>query len=329
MNAVPGASDAAKAANEQARNIAKRFGTALGDLGMTYNHRGNYIEADEALTEAMNLLVQTRGIENFDAAWVAMLKGSIEVMRGDFVAAEPRLREGTRNVQRTGGLQQPASVYAESMLAWFLHMTGRRDEAKELINTARTRIAVKLGPTHQRVVEANLTYAGMLINEGRFAEAIAIAEPYTNIKNQSPANANIVLGAALAQSGQTDRARALLDAGISIQEARKARNNIWWIEGMLARAELSLAQRDYAAAKADFQSILAGAVVNGVGAQYTARAHLGLARAEAALGDVVAAHNHLTRADVLLNAPQVNGLLGKLSAEVKRETDKLKQISKK
>jgi eukaryotic-like serine/threonine-protein kinase len=328
-NPASGASDAAKLANEQARNIAKRFGSALGDLGMTYNQRGNYIEADEALTEAMNLLVQTRGIENFDTAWVAMLKGSIEVMRGDFAAAEPRLRDGTRNVQRTGGLQQPASVYAESMLAWFLHMTGRREEAKELINTARTRIAVKLGPTHQRVVEANLTYAGMLINEGRFSEAVAIVEPYTKIKNQSPANANIVLGAALAQSSETDRARALLNAGISTQEARKARNNIWWIEGMLARAELSLAERDYAAAKADFQSILAGATANGVGAQYTARAHLGLARAEAALGDVVAAHNHLTRADALLSAPQVNGLLAKLGAEVKRETDALKQISKK
>ncbi len=332
MSALPGASDAAKAANEQARNIAKRFGTALGDLGMTYNQRGNYIEADNALTEAMYLLAKTRGLDNFDTAWVVMLKGSIDVMRGDFVAAEPRLRDGTRNVQRTGGLQQPASVFAESMLAWFLHQTGRREEAKDLIDMARTRIAAKLEPTHQRVVEANLTYAGMLINEGRFAEAIAIVEPYThitNIKNQSPANANIVLGAALAQSGETDRARALLNAGISIQEARKARNNIWWIEGMLARAELSLAERDYVAAKADFQSMLAGAVANGVGAQYTARAHLGLARAEAALGDTLAARSHLMRADALLNAPQVNGLLGKLSAEVKRETGALKQISKK
>ena len=329
INALPGASDAAKAANEQARNIAKRFSTALGDLGMTYNQRGNYIEADKALTEAMNLLAQTRGITNFDTAWVVMLKGSIDVMRGDFVAAEPRLRDGTRNVLRSGGLQQPASAFAESMLAWFLHMTGRRDEARDLIDTARTRIAAKLGPTHQRVVEANLTYAGMLINEGRFAEAIAIVEPYTKIKNQSPANANIVLGAALAQSGETDRARALLNAGISIQEARKARNNIWWIEGMLARAELSLAERDYAAAKTDFRSILAGAVANGVGAQYTARAHLGLARAEAALGDMAAAQSHLARAEALLSAPQVNGLLSKLSAEVKREADALKQISKK
>jgi eukaryotic-like serine/threonine-protein kinase len=328
-NPASGASDAAKAANEQARNIAKRFSTALGDLGMTYNQRGNYIEADEALTEAMNLLARTRGIDNFDTAWVVMLKGSIDVMRGNFVEAEPRLRDGTRNVLRTGGLQQPASVYAESMLAWFLHMTGRRDEAKELIDTARTRIAVKLGPTHQRVVEANLTYAGMLINEGRFAEAIAIVEPYTKIKNRSPANANIVLGAALAQSGETDRARALLDAGISIQEARKARNNIWWIEGMLARAELSLAERDYAAAKADFNSISGGAIANDLGAQYTARIHLGLARAEAAQGDVAAAQSHLKRADALLNAPEVNGLLVRLSADVKRETETLKQPTKK
>jgi len=332
ITAVPSASDTGKAASEQARNIAKRSATALGDLGMTYNQRGNYLEADKALTEAMNLLAQTRGINNFDTAWVVMLRGSIDVMRGDFVAAEPRLREGTRNVLRSGGLQQPASVYAESMLAWFLHMTGRREEAKALIDTARTRIAEKLGPMHQRVVEANLTYAGMLINEGRFVEAIAIVEPYTDItntKNQTPANANIVLGAALAQSGKHDRARALLNAGISTQEARKARNNIWWIEGMLARAELSLAERDYGAAKADFQSILAGAIINGVGAQYTARAHLGLARAHAALGDTVAAQDHLTRADALLNAPQVNGLLAKLSAEVVRETAALKQTASK
>lgn len=331
ISPVPNASDAAKAANEQARNIAKRFSTALGDLGMTYRQRGNYVEADDALTEAMNLLAETRGSDNFDTAWVVVLKGSIDVMRGNFAVAEPRLREGTHNVQRSGGLQQPASVYAESTLAWFLHMTGRRDEAKDLIDMARKRIATKLEPTHQRVVEANLAYAGMLVNEGRFAEAIALVEPYTKIKNQSPANANIVLGAALALSGENaaaSRARALLNAGIGIQEARKARNNIWWIEGMLSRAELSLAERDYTAAAADFNSILGGAIANGVGAQYTARAYLGLARAEAARGDAVTAHAHLVRAQVLLDAPQVNGLLGKLNADVRREMDALKQKSK-
>ena len=98
---------------------------------------------------------------------------------------------------------------------------------------------------------------------------------------------------------------------------------------MLARAELSLAQRNYAGAKADFNSILGGVIANGVGAQYAARAYLGLARAEAAMGDTIAAQRYLTRAETLLSAPQVNGLLGKLSAEVRREADAIKQISKK
>jgi eukaryotic-like serine/threonine-protein kinase len=313
----------------QARNIAKRLGTALGDLGMTYTQRGNFIEADEALAEAVKVLSQTRGSENFDAAWVVMLKGSIDVMRGNFVEAEPRLREGTRNVQRTGGLQQPASVYAESVLGWFLHMTGRREEGKNLINVARARIAQKLGDTHPRTIEANLTYAGMLVNEGRLAEVIALVEPYVNLQNQPVVNARIVLGSALAQSGDVSRARELLNAGISALEARKARNNIWWTEAMLARAELSLAQQNYAAASADFNSVLGGATANGHGAQYTARVHLGLARADAALGDKAAAMAHLTSAETLLNAPQVNGLLTKLSTEVRRESDALKQTPKK
>ena len=331
-NAAPDVTDAAKSGDGQARNIAKRFSNALGDLGMTYNQRGNYVEADAALTEAMNLLAETRGSDNFETAWVVVLKGSIDVMRGNFVVAEPRLRDGMRNLQRTGGLQQPASVYAESRLAWFLHMTGRRDEANRLINITRERIATTLGPTHQRMVEANLTYAGMLANEGKFAEAIALAEPYTKLENQSSANANIVLGAALALSGENGaaaRARVHLNTGIGSQEARKARNNIWWIEGMLARAELSLAERDYAAAAADFNSILGGAIANGVGAQYTARAYLGLARAQAARGEPIAAYEHLARAQLLLNAPQVNGLLAKLNSEVRTEMDAVKQIAKK
>jgi eukaryotic-like serine/threonine-protein kinase len=313
----------------QARNIAKRFGTALGDLGMTYTQRGNFIEADEALTEAVKVLSQTRGSENFDAAWVVMLKGSIDVMRGNFVEAEPRLREGTRNVLRTGGLQQPASVYAEGVLAWFLHMTGRREEGKNLISAARARIAPQLGATHPRTIEANLICAGMLLNEGRFAETIALVEPYVELENISAINARIVLGAALAKSGEADRARAFLNAGIEAQEARKARNNIWWAEGMLARAELSLAQRNYAAASADFNSVLGGATANGHGAQYTARVHLGLARVDAALGDKASAMAHLTSAETLLNAPQVNGLLARLSADVRRESDALKQPAKK
>ena len=323
--------------DNQARNIAKRFGTALGDLGIAHNQRGNFIGADEALTEAMKVLSQTRGSENFDAAWVVMLKGSIDVMRGNFVAAEPRLREGTRNVQRTGGLQQPASVFAESTLAWFLHMTGRREEGKNLINVARTRIAQKLDATHPRTIEPNLIYAGMLANEGQFTEAIALVEPYVGLENISAINARIVMGIALAlaqaqtqpKGGEADRARAFLNAGINAQEARKARNNIWWTEGMLARAELSLAQLNYAAASADFNAVLSGATVNGHGAQYTARVHLGLARVDAAMGDTVSARTHLASAEALLNAPQVNGMLVMLSADVRREFDALKQISKK
>jgi eukaryotic-like serine/threonine-protein kinase len=312
----------------KARNIAKRFGTALGDLGMAYNARGNFIEADEALREASQLLSETRGSDNFDAAWVVVLRGTINVMRGNFVDAEPMLREGTINVRRTGGPEHPSTVYAESMLAWFLHVTGRREEGMRLIDDARARIAQKLGDRDPRTIEANVVYAGMLVVDGRYAEAIAIVEPYAALE-KSTVSARVVLGGALAKSGAFERALPPLNAAIQTLEARKARNNLLWTEAMFARAELSLARRDYTNAKTDFNSILAGITANGHGAQYTARAHLGLARTDAALGNKAAAMVHLASAETLLNAPQVNGLLAKLSAEVRRESEALKQAPKK
>ncbi len=312
----------ANVAADNARNIAKRFGTALGDLGMAYNARGNFIEADGALTEANKVLAETRGKDNFDAAWVSMLRGTINVMRGNFVAAEPMLREGAINVRRSGGPQQPASVYAESMLAWFLHMTGRRDEGVKLINDARARIAAKLGPDDPRTSDANIVYAGMLVAEGRFAEAIKIVEPYAAIE-KATVGARVVYGSALARTGEFERALAPLNAALQALDARKARNSLWWSEAMLARTELALAQRNFAAAKKDFNSILAGMKVNGHGAQYTARTYLGLARAEAALGETASARAHLATADSLLREPQVNGLLSDMSAELNAEVRRL------
>ncbi len=317
----PGSTEANVAA-DNARNIAKRFGTALGDLGMAYSARGNFIEADGALTEANKVLAETRGKDNFDAAWVSMLRGTINVMRGNFVAAEPMLREGAINVRRSGGPQQPASVYAESMLAWFLHMTGRRDEGVKLINDARARIAAKLGPDDPRTSDANIVYAGMLVAEGRFAEAIKIVEPYAAIE-KATVGARVVYGSALARTGEFERALAPLNAALQALDARKARNSLWWSEAMLARTELALAQRNFAAAKKDFNSILAGMKVNGHGAQYTARTYLGLARAEAALGETASARAHLATADSLLRDPQVNGLLSDMSAELNAEVRRL------
>ncbi len=317
----PGSTEANVAA-DNARNIAKRFGTALGDLGMAYNARGNFIESDGALTEANKVLAETRGKDNFDAAWVSMLRGTINVMRGNFVAAEPMLREGAINVRRSGGPQQPASVYAESMLAWFLHMTGRRDEGVKLINDARARIAAKLGPDDPRTSDANIVYAGMLVAEGRFAEAIKIVEPYAAIE-KATVGARVVYGSALARTGEFERALAPLNAALQALDARKARNSLWWSEAMLARTELALAQRNFAVAKKDFNSILAGMKVNGHGAQYTARTYLGLARAEAALGETASARAHLATADSLLREPQVNGLLSDMSAELNAEVRRL------
>ncbi len=307
---------------ENARNIAKRFGTALGDLSMAYNARGNFIDAGGALTEANKVLSETRGKDNFDAAWVYMLLGTINVMRGNFVAAEPMLREGAINVRRSGGPQQPASVYAESMLAWFLHITGRRDEGVKLINAARARISAKLGPDDPRTIDANIVYAGMLVAEGRFADAITIAEPYAEME-KTLVGAQVVYGTALARSGEFERALVPLNAAIEALEARKARNSLWWSEAMLARTELVLARRDFVSSKKDFNLILAGMTMNGHGAQYTARAYLGLARAEAALGETGAARAHLAKADLLLREPQVNGLLADMGAEVNAEVRRL------
>jgi eukaryotic-like serine/threonine-protein kinase len=310
------------------RNIAKRFGTALGDLGMAYNARGNFIEADAALAEANKVMSETRGRDNFDAAWVLVLRGTIKVMRGNFVDAEPMLREGAANLKRSGGPDHPSTVYAESMLAWFLHMTGRREEAAQLINEARARILLRSGSRDPRTIETNILYAGTLVAEGRSTEAIAIAEPYALLEKDS-VSARVVLGSALAHSGEFERALPPLNAAIQILDARKARNNLLWTEAMLARAELALARRNYTDAKTDFNSIQAGITVNGHGAQYTARVHLGLARVDAALGDAASARTQLASAEALLNAPQVNGMLAKLSADVQRESDALKQTSKK
>ncbi len=307
----------------KARNIAKRYGTALGDLGMAYNARGNFIEADVALTEADKVMSETRGRDNFDAAWVLVLRGTINVMRGHFVNAESMLREGTATLKRTGSPDHTSTIQAESMLAWFLHMTHRREEAAQLINDARARILLRSGNRDPRTIETNVLYAGTLVAEARFSEAIAIAEPYALLEKDL-VSARVVFGSALARSGEFERALPPLNAAIQILEARKARNNLLWTEAMLARAELSLAQHHYAAASADFNSVLAGATVNGHGAQFTARIHLGLARVDAAIGDTAAARTHLASAETLLNAPQVNGMLATLSAEVQRESDALK-----
>ncbi len=304
--------------NDQSRDFAKRLGSAWGDLGMTYVARGNYLQANDALARAYKLHADLHGGEFLDSAFIEALWGTVDAVRGEFDDAERRLRSGADKVRRAVGANQPASVYTDTVLGVFLHNTGRGEEGRKLVDEARQRIAQKLGALHPRTVDAQVSYAELLIADGRYDEAIALVTPLINDETPHRAGAEIAWASALLHGRDFASAAAPLKSAIDALEARKARNGRRWTEAMLSRGTLNLLRDDLASAKSDFNVVAAAVAEAGMGPQFVVRVQLGLARVALGARDLRLAQEHLARAEGAASESRVKGRLGILVGEIER-----------
>jgi tetratricopeptide (TPR) repeat protein len=239
-------------------------------------------------------------------------------LRGHFVDAGTRLGEGAEQVRRAGGANQPASVFADSVLGMFLYQTGRGPEGLALLANARDRITQRLGPAHPRTVDATVLYADLLVAEGRADEAIELVAPFAAEEIPYRPIVETVLGKAFLQKREFSRAESVLQSAIAAFEKRKARRGRWWTEALLTRGELKLAEGQWQAAQLNYDEVIAAIEETGAGAQFAVRARAGAARVALALGDWTAARRHQVQAVAAISDPRVDGLLARYSADLTR-----------
>lgn len=147
---------------------------------------------------------------------VQMAEAQIAAM--DPAGAEAQLRAALELARRVGGDAAGSTLQTQAKLAMLLHAGGRRDEALQLVEAARTTLE-RLGPRASPEVLGAVQRARgvMLFAEGRVAEAEAsLAAEVADLQRQLPgslplARARGVQAAPLVAMGRLDAAGAALD----------------------------------------------------------------------------------------------------------------------
>jgi tetratricopeptide (TPR) repeat protein len=191
--------------------------------------------------------------DQWNAAIAACNVGEILSDQGRYADADEVVRPALRVLQASGALSETA--FALSVLGRTAARSGSFGRALELLAAARAGYAKAGEPAEVLAIDVRI--AECLVQEGRMADALALAAAATRALPQAVAGQQPVLdrirGYALAQQGQGDQARAVFEANLRAARDRAARyeealslDALICLDGHLGR----LAQAGHAAARA-------------------------------------------------------------------------------
>ncbi len=183
--------------------MAGRFDEALGLL-----------ERDREILEDLGLRVA--------AASAAEIAGSVELLRGDPVAAERELRRGYEAFEKMGELANLSTLAA--MLAQALYAQGRDEEALRLTETSEAAAAEE--DLHTQV-QWRAARAKVLARAGQLEEAVALARGAVELGGRTDflvmrGNAALDLAEVLLLAGRADESVAAAREAVALYERKGA-----------------------------------------------------------------------------------------------------------
>ena len=180
-----------------------RFDEALGLL-----------ERDREILEDLGLRVA--------AASAAEIAGSVQLLRGDPVAAERELRRGYEAFEKMGELANLSTLAA--MLAQALYAQGRDEEALRLTETSEASAAAE--DLHTQV-QWRAARAKVLARAGQTEEAVALAREAVELGGRTDflvmrGNAALDLAEVLLLAGRADESVAAARDALALYERKGA-----------------------------------------------------------------------------------------------------------
>ncbi len=192
-------------ARANARRFSEAHGLAQG-LGRSYAMLGDFGPARRAVAEA-KAIVEDLGFV-WHRAGVASAAGFVEMLAGDYAAAEQELRVGYELVEQAGMTGSYYGMALREELAGALYAQGRFEDAKELSEASERDAAPD---DIQTQVLWRAIRAKVLANEGRVEEAESFARAAVGLVEQTEfvivhANALMDLAEVLRLAGRSDAA---------------------------------------------------------------------------------------------------------------------------
>ena len=200
---------------DQHREVA----TNKSDLASLLLERGEVDEAERYYRESLATSEKLLGVDHPNAAASKSSVGTVLAVKGEFAAAEQLQRESLDVRRRVLGAANPDSAFAVQPLATTLEMQGKNQEAEALLSDAYRVVAAALGEENPRVATMGVDLARVRIARGDAAavepmmrRAVAVRQRVFPADHWRIAEAQALLGAALAAQHRYDEARALMTA---------------------------------------------------------------------------------------------------------------------
>jgi tetratricopeptide (TPR) repeat protein len=209
----------------------RRDAIVLDSLGLSEMDSGKYAEAETAFNRALSTL-HASGAGDSVLADLKTHLAELYVVERRPTDAEPLLRQALA-IRRSE--ESPAPVTRSltyNVLAMACTMQGKRQEAETLLRQALALLEAELGPNDPALTGSLFAYAGLLMSEHRFADAVAPAERawqilHSNVPDVAApylAGASGVLSAVYLHMGRTVDAESFARQAVELAEAAFGRD---------------------------------------------------------------------------------------------------------
>lgn len=193
--------------------------TSKSDLGLLLMDVGEIAEAERLFRENVATTERALGAEHPNTAASVNFLGMVLAAKGQFGEAEVLLRRALDIRRKVFGATNQESAFAVPSLASALEMEGKYQEAEALLSDAYRQVLPLLGAENLRVSSLAVELARVQVARGQAAgveevmrRALAIRERMFPAGHWRIAEAQALLGAALAAQGRDAEARVLMQA---------------------------------------------------------------------------------------------------------------------
>ena len=228
----------------------------LHELGYYLYQRGRYREADSFTAQALSMRRELYGEQNADYALTLDVQGQILRARGEFVAAEQKLEEAFRVLDRDHSAHPVEAARVLCHLASLKLDHNHLAEAEALFQKALAIAQSSLGEEHAETAQIANNLAAVYFSHGNYPRAhemfertLAIREKILPPNHPSVAQAYNNIAAVCSRLSRLDDAEKFYNQALSIRENSLGLEHPHVAETLYNLSLLYLKERKYEAAE--------------------------------------------------------------------------------